>query len=84
LSAFAINVTNVPAHTELLLALDVIEIEGTKIELTLSTMAALNAVLFTAQLAFETKLQVMTSPLLKVFEVKVELPFPTFNPFNCH
>ena len=63
---------------------DPIFTEGTKDELTVKIMTELIAVLVTAQIAFDTRLQVIKSPLLKVFEVNVALFVPIFDPFNFH
>lgn len=63
---------------------DTIFTEGAKDELTVKIMTELIAVLVAAQIAFDTKLQVIKSPLLKVFEINVALLVPILDPFNFH
>ena len=72
----AVNVTFVPA--QMVVAVDEVETDGTRVELTVMVIPVLVAVVGEAQLALEVITQVTTSLLAKVVLLNVVELVPTF------
>jgi hypothetical protein len=78
----AVNVTVVPAHTVVALALTATD--GVRLELTVIAMLLLLAVAEVTHVADEVRVQVTVLPLASVVLVKVALFVPAFIPFTFH
>ena len=78
----AVNVTDAPE--QIVVALAAIETAGTTDALTVIVMLFEVAVIGEAQLAFEVRITVTTSPLFKVVLVNDVEFVPTLPPFTCH
>ena len=78
----AVNVTGVPVHTVVALAL--IETDATTLDCTIIAMEFDVGGEPVAQLELDVMIQVTTSPLFIVKLVKVAEFVPAFTPFTCH